>query len=162
MRGGIDAAGQTAHDREAGLRQLVGQPVGRAQAVAGTFARADKSQRVAVARFNFTAHIQRQRRVVNCFERGGIFVVERRDNADSECSSLFDFRQRINLRTLAQNGIRQFIADSFHHPQIGNFRLEHRLRRSQRINQRPNRHRPDAFDHVQGNIRFAISHCFEF
>ena len=128
MGNGINAARQTAHHRKSGLCQLVSQPVGSAQAVTGAFARADHSQRVAVLRQNLSAHIQRQRRIMNRFERIRIFVIKRRNNMNTQRFSLFDLRLRIDLRALRQNGFRKFFTNSFNHPKVGMRRIKNSLR----------------------------------
>ena len=81
--GGVDAACQTADDRQPGLREASGQPFGLPQPIAGGVSRADDADRHSVVGPQFTANKEHARRIVDRFELLGIVRLRRHDQPNA-------------------------------------------------------------------------------
>jgi hypothetical protein len=149
MRGGVDPARQTADDGEAGIRELVGQFLGRFGSLLGRASRADHAYGFMVARRQLTRHVEDNRRCVNFAKLSGILRRLSRNNLSAELADALKFRRKINYALPTRDLIGDFRTNSFHRTQGRAASGQNPLRSFENLEQLAQPHGSHRRKHVQ-------------
>ena len=158
MRGGVDAAGQSAGHGESGIGHLEGKLLRGFGRVVGAFARTDHGHRVAVAFRELTADIEHNGRIVYFAQGGRVFCILGGDDVRSEVRRFFEFRGGVGKFLPAGNIFGQGAGDAVDGGQLIGAGEEDFLGGAEGIKQAAQAHRSHLRDHVQRDAGLEVIH----
>jgi hypothetical protein len=145
----VDPPGQAADDRQPGLRQAAGQPLGLAEAIGGRVPRADDGNRRLIFRPDLPAEEEHRRRVVDLAEQGRIARLVLGQYRHAQFAAACDLVFGVVLLAGGDDLLHQLRSHALDAAQLAGRRVERRLRRAEAVQQRPASPRADAGDQRQ-------------
>ncbi len=150
-RGGIDAARQARDNPHTDPRQRGCKPLGDAQSVRRTLARADDGHGQFVTWLICTFEIEQSRRIGNVAQRRRIAVVSARHGGHTQASTVLQFGLGIEFPTRSGDPIGEFLSHARHAAQAGNRGVERPAGRAEALQKRPAEERADSGHHRQAD-----------
>jgi hypothetical protein len=145
----VDAPGQAADDRQAGLGQAGGQPLRLAEAVVRRVPRADDGDRRLVLRPELAAKEEHGRRVVDLAEQHRIRRFVFGQDRHAQLAAMRDLLFGVVLLPGGDDLFHQFRPHALDAAQLAGSRVERRLGRAETVQQCPAGPRTDAGDQRQ-------------
>ena len=121
--------------------------------------RADHRGGVFVLRGQLAIDVKHERRIVNLAEQRGLIFIRRNQDVAAEIRYAFQFAREVNGFLPTGNRPGGFVADVADAEQFGFGGGEDSWRVAEMFEQEPRTHRPDVFNHVQSDERFAGIHA---
>ena len=159
MRRRVDAARETAYDRETGVGELIRKLLRAFQTVVRRLPRADNRDALVIAIRQAAPDVEHDRRVVNLAQQPGIPGRFLREDMRAEVGDALQFRFEIDVFFPARNRLGYFLPDAVNGAQFAGPRTENALRCPENFEQFSQPHRPHFWNHVQRNAGLGVRHA---
>jgi len=156
--GGVDAAGETADDAEAGACELETELFRLLFPVVGCAARPDHPDRGGVAGEQCPLHVKEKGRIVDRAERFGVVRVVERDEGDTVIGNAALFLGEVDAVFPIPDLLGHVFPDSRHRKELAPLRGEDGLWRIKSLQKPPDPDRADAGQEIESEIRFLWRH----